>query len=300
MNSSNLLWKRVIEVTEAAKKSGHLSTIETQSSTYEDGGVKWILKFASSLANKPSNNSSDNKKKPDFDPFLPVDSNLFVCEHRDYNIVLNKFNVNPHHVLLTTKEWQSQDDDLNMKDFASSWYIIKNMNTLAFYNHGKESGASQHHKHVQFLPVPIDAQHSKYNFPLEEILLSNSKDEDNDQIFHLDELPFKHACVQFSSARIKPLSDSDEDQDCFGRYVEPLYKKIMEHLQLASNSDYNIIWTTRHLVIIPRKCEKTTPAGISMNSVAFIGTMLAKKNEELDAIKQIGPMKLLQSVAFPK
>ncbi len=45
---------------------------------------------------------------------------LFVAPvFEDHNLILNKYNVSPYHMLVTTKEFQPQTDFLNKEDFKA-------------------------------------------------------------------------------------------------------------------------------------------------------------------------------------
>ena len=73
-----------------------------------------------------------------------------------YNLVLNKYPVIPHHFILTTKEYREQTDMLDEDDLAMAYSCLKSWEPgrlFAFFNSGEHSGASQRHRHIQFLPV---------------------------------------------------------------------------------------------------------------------------------------------------
>ena len=88
--------------------------------TISPNKTQWVLRCVPSLANKPVAQNDPNKKKEHFNPFLNPDPNLVVDTVYDkYNLMLNKFNVAPYHLLLTTKEFESQSDMLNKNDLKS-------------------------------------------------------------------------------------------------------------------------------------------------------------------------------------
>lgn len=95
-----------------------------------------------------------------------------------HTLLLNKFNVVPHHVLVVTKHFEKQTEPLNLQDMQAVWQTMQvlhqpalgNMTArlsqsikylcaarmqaypdgaLAYFNCGPESGASQPHKHIQ-------------------------------------------------------------------------------------------------------------------------------------------------------
>ena len=54
-----------------------------------------------------------------------------------------------------TKEYEPQTDLLNAGDFEAASRVTQEIDGLLFYNSGKNSGASQPHKHLQFVPLPL-------------------------------------------------------------------------------------------------------------------------------------------------
>jgi ATP adenylyltransferase/5',5'''-P-1,P-4-tetraphosphate phosphorylase II len=133
------LWHEIKEVTTKAMASGALKvsphthfhskahttctfrTVQFAPTTTEmviDGeDVHVQLRFAPILAQKPKNVDPAAKNR---DPFLPYEKELFVTElFGTHNLLLNKFNVVPHHCLLTTVDFQLLDDLLNKKDFRA-------------------------------------------------------------------------------------------------------------------------------------------------------------------------------------
>jgi ATP adenylyltransferase len=72
--------------------------------------------------------------------------------------VLNKFPVIPDHFILATKEFKKQTDLLEEADLEAAYNCLKaykdeGEELFGFFNSGEHSGASQPHRHIQFLPV---------------------------------------------------------------------------------------------------------------------------------------------------
>lgn len=59
-------------------------------------------------------------------PFLPYEEGLWVAHLSDtHTLLLNKFNVVPHHVLVVTRQFESQQDPLNSRDLAATQQASK-------------------------------------------------------------------------------------------------------------------------------------------------------------------------------
>jgi ATP adenylyltransferase len=57
-------------------------------------------------------------------PFLPYEEELWVQHLSDsHTLLLNKFNVVPHHVLVVTRQFESQQDPLNARDLAATQHV---------------------------------------------------------------------------------------------------------------------------------------------------------------------------------
>ena len=72
--------------------------------------------------------------------------------------ILNKFNVVDHHLLIVAREFEDQRALLALRDFEAWWRCMSEYDSLGFYNGGPEAGASQPHKHLQLVPLPLAPQ----------------------------------------------------------------------------------------------------------------------------------------------
>lgn len=119
--------------------------------------VQFQLRFSPALANKPRSNKLSNLKP--VDPFQDPPKGLFVTELPPSHIlVLNKFPVVPNHFILATKTFKEQTNLLEQGDLGAAYACLKayrdnGEELFGFFNSGKASGASQPHRHIQFLPV---------------------------------------------------------------------------------------------------------------------------------------------------
>ncbi|CAG8838032.1 27561_t:CDS:2, partial [Racocetra persica] len=97
--------ERVAEKYNRALQRGELSFIESKVAHIKDKGIEFEIRLAPSLAKKTTGNlrTTDELQKPKADPFLPYNQDLFVQEHGKHNILLNKFCVVPHHLIIATK-----------------------------------------------------------------------------------------------------------------------------------------------------------------------------------------------------
>ncbi|GAA5869674.1 hypothetical protein JCM1840_000554 [Sporobolomyces johnsonii] len=289
----------------------------------EETGIPFEVRYVPALAKKPTRSDTEEKKenKP-IDPFEPpYQQDLFVAEDtvkedgdeegESFAVLLNKFCVTPRHFLLVTKDFVKQTTPLSPLEIFTSYSILKQLGTrekhLAFFNCGAESGASQPHKHLQFLPL------SNGVAPFDSFIDSN-KPQDTKSPFQLP-LPYANF-----TALLEPPSDAADVPGYLGNRFLQLLDLMIDHLRrLAeseseqgatasssgpirlSNLSYNVILTTSYLHVVPRVREKFTTAsnrGISINSLGFAGMVLVKEQEALDEIKEIGVLEVLKGVGY--
>ncbi|UCF37832.1 MAG: hypothetical protein JSU96_02905, partial [Acidobacteriota bacterium] len=143
---------------ETALASGALVTLETHSELIEDGGVPFVVRILSSRLRKEQ--SAVFQALPEaqrVNPFLPYDPDLYVADLSPTHVcLLNKYNVVERHLLMVTREFEAQDVELTLEDFYTIALCLREYDGLAFYNSDKTAGASQPHKHLQFVPLEDD------------------------------------------------------------------------------------------------------------------------------------------------
>lgn len=113
----------------------------------------FVVRVASSLAAKAA-------APQRADPLGDYEPDLFVADvgARHYAL-LNKYPVMPDHLLVVTRRNAPQEELLDADDFAALGALMEELDWLAFYNAGREAGASQARKHLQLAPaaVPLEA-----------------------------------------------------------------------------------------------------------------------------------------------
>lgn len=163
-----------------ALESGACKKADTQVELLHDNilHTDFILRVSAIVRDKPihittqSNGTTDVPQpqlvSPPNNPFLPYDPAMWVCHITNtHTLLLNKFNLVDHHVLVITQDYAPQEQLLCLEDFTATCAVLHAMQPagLAFFNCGPLSGASQPHKHVQLLPLPLAPEQSPRNAP---------------------------------------------------------------------------------------------------------------------------------------
>lgn len=280
---SRTLWNKAVVRTEAAIEQGKLHRIPTRTETLEQAGVRFVVRLVDSIERK---RIARLMQPSDEDPFMPYDEDLYVADVTDTHVcLLNKFNVVEHHLLIVTREFESQDSALTVADFDAMWRCLAEFDSLVFYNSGTVAGASQPHKHLQQVSVPIGDGPERT--PMEPILAGADP---TGEIRRTPALPFNHAVAGISAFRAMDPSEA-------ARETSILYEAMLCETDCSPPSDpYNLLATRDWMFLVPRSAEKYR--GISVNSLGFAGSLLVRDERELQLVQRVGPITILRDVAL--
>ncbi len=276
------LWQSVLDATEHAIRCGALEKIPTRIEHVEDHGIRFQVHLVQQLERKRV--AGITQKQEGINPFLPYDENMFVADVSESHVcLLNKFNVMEHHLLIVTREFEHQESLLTDRDFEAMWKCLREFEGLAFYNSGTVSGASQPHKHLQQVPLPLGG--CSECTPIETLIATASYEGSYGRI---PAFGFRHAISQIS-----PLTEADPAEAAV--HTEQLYLEMLRHVDDASSpSPYNLLATRDWMLLVPRSVEHYE--SISVNALGFAGSLLARDVRELELIRERGPLGVLESV----
>lgn len=286
------LWTSIIARTRSALTVGALKPIATEGFTLPDDGVNFQVRVVSSLVRRKQDGKMGREEATHTgkreNPFLPYDKDLFVADISETHIcLLNKYPVIDHHVLIITRHFESQESYLSLSDFQALWKCQSEYRGLCFYNSGPNAGASQPHKHLQLVPLPLapDA-----DIPISPLLQSASEEPARTA------LPFPHGFARLNSAKLANAADAARHM--FDTYLALLdFTGVTAAGQASDPRPYNLLATTDFMLVIPR--ARHGYGSVYVNALGVAGSFFVSERSTLDAIKAIGPMRLLQQVAAP-
>ncbi|GAB7357701.1 hypothetical protein MBLNU459_g0368t1 [Dothideomycetes sp. NU459] len=282
-------------------------------------GAPFQLRYCPALAKKPKSNktheTSVGGKKPD--PFENPSSDLLIANiprgDPSHVLVLNKYPVIPQHFILATKSNKEQTHMLEPDDLAAthaclrSWEDGGGGRLFAFFNSGDHSGASQAHRHIQFLPVDQMKRNGGGGAdwkPLIEQMLDSPEDSSADDIRSgmkcIRSMPFTHFALPLPPNPSAELLDST-----YKRLYRAAAAAVQSHIERhgdlelhpteggSSAISYNLALCGSGMAICPRRKEAamlTDGDGSELGSVALNGTILAgtlmvKREEEWDLLR---------------
>jgi ATP adenylyltransferase len=285
----NSLFQTVRERSAQAERVGALRSIPTSFELVEDGetGIAFVVRMVDHLGRKRE--AASEQQRTGVNPFLPYNRELFVADVSETHLcLLNKYNVLDHHLLIVTRSFEEQQSLLTLEDFEALWLCMAEREGLGFYNAGAEAGASQPHKHLQLVSVPIGVGPERT--PIDPLLATARYD---GPLGTVEALPLLHAVAR--------LDESSSPGSRGGAEAAwEIYRSMLSRVGIDAEAPlpYNLLVTWDWMFLLPR--TRGFFQGIEVNSLGFAGTLLARDLEQLAFIKREGPMTLLRNVAFPR
>jgi ATP adenylyltransferase len=268
-------WTEVVDRAEAALASGAMHSFECALEFVQDAGVEFVLRVATKFPKgEDAKGRKDDAPRLPSDPFADPDKALIVRDRLTptHRALLNKFSVLREHLLVVTREHEEQAQPLNERDFEALAVCMHEAEVLAFYNGGTEAGASQKHKHLQVVTLPLSPRHS---VPMDVALEKPAP-----------ALPFRYALARLDAGEA-------------GRPAAMLrtYLELHRAARLEFPQPYNLLVTHEWMLVVPRSRDRFQD--ISVNSLAFAGSYFVRDAKHAHVIAASKPMSVLASVAIP-
>ncbi len=291
------LWESLVKTTDQAISAGALLPIPTDYFFIEDRGVRFFVRVLANLSRKDEarkKQEAESRSGKKVNPFLPPERELTVADISETHIaVLNKYNVMEHHLLIVTRHFEDQDTLLTLQDFEALCLCMAEYNAVGFYNGGRDAGASQQHKHLQMVPLPLAPEGPAV--PVDPLLAQASAN-------GIDAVPgftFLH-----SFARLDP--DLLQSPARAAARTFELYAGMLASVGMAvppsdgtalQSGPYCLLVTREWMLLVPRSREYFED--ISFNSLSFAGSLFVRNVIQFERLKSYGPLNALRSVALP-
>lgn len=280
-----------------ALRNGALQPIPTEIDYIEQAGVRFIVRVLANLARKDSARAdpttTSETSAAASSPFLPpYDDDLFVADVSQTHVcLLNKFNVIDHHALIVTRTYEDQERLLTLRDFEALWSCMAGFDSLGFYNGGTTAGASQAHKHLQLVPLPLADRGPR--LPIEPLIEAARPGR---RVSTSPRLPFAHALAAVDVAR-------DAGAEAAAAATLETYREMLRATDREAadgetqSGAYNLLVTREWMLLVPRSAECFE--SVSVNALGFAGAMLLRNRTQMAAVRALGPMTVLQALAGP-
>jgi ATP adenylyltransferase len=288
LRTNALSWSFAAERAQRALRLGKLRPIPTRITRLGQAGISFVVR----ILLEPSRDAKAKPTHLDHDetwhnPFLPYDPDLFVADLTATHVcLLNKYIVLPQHLLIVTRSFERQDAWLGLADCEALWTALAAWDGLAFYNAGRQAGASQPHKHIQLVQLPLGP--SGPAVPIAEAFGDAHR---GPGVRASAALPFAHA--------LAPVDPDWIHNPALGAArTMTLLAAMREALALdGAFTPYNLLATRDWLMLIPRGREGFD--GVSVNAIGFAGAFLVPDDIAGRRLESLGPLSLLQRVGLP-
>jgi ATP adenylyltransferase len=284
------LWSRTISRTQEALACGALHSIPTESQVVEQAGIQFVVRILTNLVRKDEARQQQQAKAgKGANPFLPYEKDLFVADISNTHVcILNKFNVVDYHLLIITRAFEEQTSLLTLQDFEATLACLAEFDGLVFYNGGSVAGASQPHKHLQMVPLPLGA--NGVSLPIAPLLATV---EFHNQVGSLPQLPFIHALAPVLPEWLQ--SPTQAAEAALASYHHLLQAVGLRADGPMQSGPYNLLATRQWLMMVPRSQECVD--SISINALGFAGALLVRNAQQMQFLKEQGPLTVLSQAA---
>ena len=295
-------WIEAIDARSAAAlASGALQPVAAEQTEMEDAGMRFIVRWVSSLAVKDAAKAASTTtppattpvaipggpRDPYFNPFLNPDPELTVGPiGTEHVVILNKFPLCERHLVLARLAFEEQLLPLAHSDFAALAEIMREAGGIGLYNGGTAAGASQRHKHVQWMPD------TEGNASLRLFAAGLPTDLPEHGVARHPALSMQHCFV-----RVR-CGEGVAVEVAAGSLLEG-FQRACDTLQLKPGADgllppCNLLIHDGWLLMLPRSEECFE--GISISAVCFGGTLYTRQREQIESIRRVGPLQALAAV----
>jgi ATP adenylyltransferase len=286
------LWPAILRQSRRALDCGALRPIDTVQATIDDAGMIFLVRQVSSVARKDEDRARRESAPPGtvrVNPFLPCDDDLVVADIGDSHILLlNKFNVIDQHLLVVTRRFEPQSALIDLADFTALFACLDQFDGLGFYNGGPEAGASQPHKHLQIVPLPLGRPGPA--LPVEP-LVAAARLRDGTGV--VPGLPFAHAFARFDVSRgMNAPATAHSAWACYRALLDAAGVPPVDVDGKAHQSaPYNLLVARDWMLLVPRSVA--TVEGIAVNALGYAGSLFVRDEAQMRTVERIGPMNVL-------
>lgn len=275
------IWTRALARSEQARACGSLVPLSTERLS-APAVPPFVLRRL--LSRTPRHLRSGGPKP---NPFLPWEQALEVDLLGDEHVILlNKYPVQPGHLLLISRRWQPQAGWLSAADWRAVATLALDCGGLWFFNSCAAAGASQPHRHLQLLPRTAGDP----SCPLAEQLLRQLQVDGARATAR--PWPWLYALD-----RRRDPHDAEELQRLYHQQARLLGLGDPQH-DPQPRQPYNLLFDDDWLMTVLRRREHC--AGFSLNALGFAGYLLATEESRLEWLQEHGPWELLREVAVER
>ncbi|ORY81356.1 hypothetical protein BCR37DRAFT_380163 [Protomyces lactucae-debilis] len=246
--------------------------------------------------------NTTSEEPPKRDPFAPPRDNI-VKEYAEYTLVLNMYPLERYHFLCVTNDFIPQTGRLRPQDLVQMWQILGELapdcRPYGFFNSGEKAGASQQHRHMQFMRVSeLDAAKKGLETLPEAIMrLQHVYESQHADVFVHPDLPAAHFLVMLPEGasqtyifkqfnRLHELAQEAYDASITGD----------THKDESEEMPYNFLMTKRCMMILPRSTGAYEGCGVG--GTCLVGCLCVENQDDVELLKQAGFRAIMKHVGI--
>lgn len=281
-------WLRTVSAKrEEALAQNEIQLIHTEQVVIMQGDLPFVVRWLASEQPEYKALFSGTPALAATNPFLPPSSELLVGKIGDYHhLVLNKYPVCENHLVLARTEAAQQLEPLEYQDFFALAVIISEEGGLGFYNGGPLAGASQSHKHLQWIPQ------AEGNASLLYVNHCLTLESDEHSFHRIPHFTMPHLAV-----RLSPSDDADEyARSLFVAYQLACAKLKQQLDEKGLMPAVNILMDKNWLLMVPRSVQHFEK--VAINALSFGGVLYVNDKQHVETIRKHGPLAVLAAVCL--
>jgi ATP adenylyltransferase len=221
---------------------------------------------------------------PSDDPFAPPRKAVICSVPPEFVCMLNKYSLEKGHFLVVTDEFVPQTGPVRPQDLVMLLDVVQrpSKRTYAFLNGGPDAGASQEHRHFQFMEVP------ELGAPVWPDAIFNANPKATE--------PQSHPAVPIAHFLL-PILDASEEA------LVRSWQKLYAQAQKTAGRDdekmpFSFLLTREYMMILPRK--QSNWEDISIGGTMMVGSIPVEDPKHLDAVKETGIIEIMRSIGYAK
>ncbi len=308
------LWPQVELTTANARRCGALKPIATELLLCVDSGIPFQVRILSSQKHKQqAQQRLKQAGQQHHNPFLPYDPQLFITRVTGSRLILlNKFNVVDHHLLIVSDQFEDQRSLLGLSDFYALSLTMAEFPSLGFYNSDTEAGASQRHRHLQVVPVPLSVPLTAAGSSATDVAsvkadvlptsglqaLGEGVDGRRAMIpIDIDVLNNTALGYEYRTISSLPREPQQRAVQLHGFYRHAITELALLPPQGPLIKPYNLLVCQDWAVIVPRRKERV--AGVAINALGYAGAFLLRERSQLEPLRRLGLVNALVEAGVP-
>ncbi|KAJ3436560.1 ap-4-a phosphorylase ii [Anaeramoeba flamelloides] len=307
------------------KSYGHSRQIMYRSpvpfSFYSGKKMEFYFSTNRAINAKPKRKDRETKYK-NTDPFQPpYTPGLYISDLPSNHLLLwNRYNIVDRHCLIISKNHhEHQEELLNQENLEISYRSLSLFNSVVYYNSGKNSCASQPHRHLHLVSLPLLSsqvlEETNQKLPTRSSVFYRSNLQFHPTImkrshfsslrcsqpFTLKELPFLHSCCILPKKNVNSQTLNMAYRSLLSVFTNNLEKKKQvfdldgdQTYIHGPDLSYHLFLTKSWMMLIPRSA--CSYKGIRVSPLSFFGAFFVKDKDHQQKIMDFNPEFILQKL----